>query len=349
VHPRPPTGLPGWAAGAASALAYGSMPVAAVFAFNGGASPTVMLTLRGVFAIVAIVAIWVFTGRLRRVPWTAAVGLTVLCGILFGAQVVAFFAAVQRGGAQLPVVVVNVCPLLVIGLVWLRDRTPVPLSLILLTVVAIVGLVFVGGTGSSAASLSAVGLTLLSAAGYALYLVTSERWVHQVGTVASAGLVTIGSTATVAVFALANGDRFAVATSVWHTAILQGLVLTPVGMGGALYAVRSLGSVPLSLLGALEPVIGLTLAAVLLHESLGAMQWVGVVIIVMACTAVPLMARRQPIAQSAPPLPSAPGVGEVAIVEPPPRHSREPTCLPATTRDAAGTAALCREPDGRSE
>ena len=58
-------------------------------------------------------------------------------------------------------------------------------------------------------------------------------------------------------------------------------------MGGALYAVRSLGSVPLSLLGALEPVIGLTLAAVLLHESLAPMQWVGVVIIVAACTAVP--------------------------------------------------------------
>jgi drug/metabolite transporter (DMT)-like permease len=349
VHPHPPTRLDGWAAGAASALAYGSMPVVAVFAFNGGASPTVLLTLRGVFAIGAIVAIWVVTGRLRRVPWTAAVGLIVLCGMLFGAQVVAFFAAVQRGGAQLPVVVVNVCPLLVIGLVWLRDRTPVPPSLILLAIVTIVGLVFVSGTGTSAASLSAVGLTLLSAAGYAVYLVTSERWVHQVGTVASAGMVTIGSTATIAVFGLVNGDRFAVAAPVWHTAMLQGLVLTPIGMGGALYAVRSLGSVPLSLLGALEPVIGLTLAAVLLHESLGAVQWVGVVIIVMACTAVPLVSRRQPMAPSAPPLLNAPGVGEVAIVEPRPQHGPEPTGHPAITRDAADNAALCCEPDCRSE
>ena len=318
MHSRPPPGLQGWAAGAASALAYGSMPVVAVFAFNGGASPTVLLTLRGVFAIAAIVAIWIFTGRVRRVPWPAAVGLMVACGVLFGAQVVAFFAAVQLGGAQLPVVVVNVCPLMVIGLVWLRDRTPVPLTLILLAVVTIVGLVFVGVTGASAASLSAVGLTLLSAAGYAVYLVASERWVHHVGTVASAGLVTIGSTATVAVFALVNGDSFGVAAPVWHTAMLQGLILTPVGMGGALYAVRSLGSVPLSLLGALEPVIGLTLAAVLLHESLAPMQWVGVVIIVMACTAVPLVSRRQPVAQSAPPLTNAAGVGEVAVLEPQP-------------------------------
>jgi drug/metabolite transporter (DMT)-like permease len=331
VHLRPPTGLHGWAAGAASALSYGSMPVVAVFAFDGGASPTVLLTLRGVFAIAAIAAIWICTGRVRRVPWRAAVCLMVLCGMLFGAQVVAFFAAVQLGGAQLPVVVVTLRPLLVIGLVWLRDRTPVPLALVLLAIVAIVGLVFVGATGASGTSLPAVGLTLLSAAGYAVYLVASERWVHQVGTVASAGLVTIGSTATVAVFALVNGDRFDVGAPVWHTAMLQGLILTPVGMGGALYAVRSLGSVPLSLLGALEPVIGLTLAAVVLHESLAPMQWVGVVIIVVACTAVPLVSRRQPAAPSTPPLVNAAGVGEVAVPELPPRGTPDSTCCGLTS------------------
>jgi drug/metabolite transporter (DMT)-like permease len=339
VHPRPPTALHGWTAGAASALAYGSMPVVAVFAFNSGSSPSVLLTLRGVFAILVVGAIWAFTGRARRVPWKAAVGLTVVCGIVFGAQVVAFFAAVQLGGAQLPVVVVNVCPLLVIGLVWLRDRTPVPTILIMLALVTIVGLIFVAGSGASAASLAAVGLTLLSAAGYAVYLVASERWVHQVGTVASAGLVLIGSTATVAVFALVNGDSFAVAAPVWHTAILQGLILTPVGMAGALYAVRCLGSVPLSMLGALEPVIGLALAAVVLDESLTPVQWVGVVIIVAACTAVPLVSRRRPAAQSPPPLPSGTGVGEIPVIE-----SRPPASL-AAARDAPTSASPPCVPD----
>lgn len=315
MHPRPATRLHGWAAGAASTLAYGSMAVVAVFAFSSGASPTVLLTLRGVFATLAIGALWIVTGRVRRMPIRAAAGLMVFCGILFGAQVVAFFVAVDRGGAQLPVVVVNVCPLMVIGLVWLRDRTPVPLILILLTLVTIVGLILVAGAGTGAASLSAVGLTLLSAAGYAVYLVTSERWLHQVGTVASAGLVTIGSTVTIAVFAVVKGDSFAVSAPVWHTAMLQGLILTPIGMGGAMYAVRSLGPVPLSLLGALEPVIGLTLAAVLLHETLAPLQWVGVAIIVAACTAVPLVTRREPATPSAAPILSAPGVGEVAVLD----------------------------------
>ncbi len=309
-----PTNVRGWAAGAASMLAYGSMAVVAVFAFNSGATPAVLLTIRGVFAILAIGAIWLLTGRARRVPWRAALGLVAVCGIVFGAQMVVFFIAVQRGGVQVPVVVVNVCPLIVIGLVWLRDRTPVPLTLIALTLVTVGGLVLVSGAGGSAASLSVVAMSLLSATGYAIYLVLSERWVHDVGTVAAAGLVMIGSTATVAVFAVASGDSFAVSALAWHTAILQGLVLTPVGMGGALYAVRSLGSVPLSLLGALEPVIGITLAALLLHEWLAPAQWIGVVIIVVACGAVPLVTRRRSTTPPAPlPLITGVSAGETAI------------------------------------
>jgi len=314
------------------------MAVVAVFAFNSGASPAVLLTLRGVFALLAIGALWVVTGRVRRVPLGPAFGLAVVCGVVFGVQVVVFFAAVQLGGAQLPVVVVNVCPLFVIGLVWLRDRTPLPGKLIAIAVITIAGLGLVTGSGAGSASLSAVGLTLLSAAGYALYLVTSERWVHQVGSVASAGLVTFGSTVTIAVYALLCGDNFGVDAAVWHTAILQGLILTPIGMGGAMYAVRTLGSVPLSLLGALEPVVGLTLAALLLHESLTLIQWVGVVIIVVACAAVPLVSRTPPQPPATPPLLTGPGAGEAVVLDDE-RDAGDDVVDPyADTREQSGSA-----------
>ncbi|MET0702862.1 MAG: DMT family transporter, partial [Mycobacterium sp.] len=95
-------------------------------------------------------------------------------------------------------------------------------------------------------------------------------------------------------------------------------------------------------------VVGLTLAAVLLHESLAPMQWVGVAIIVASCTAVPLVARRQPTAPSTPPLVSGAGVGEAAVFEPPPRDTQESPTHPVPTLDTAGSAVLCDEPDGQS-
>lgn len=292
-HSSRNSGWQGWASGAASAVAYGTMPVAAVFAFDAGASPAVLLTLRGMFAAAVIAALWLLTGRARKVPLRPALGLIACCGPLFGAQVLAFFMAVERGGAQIPVIVVNVCPLFVIGLVWLRDRTPVPRVLIVLACAAIAGLILVSVTGTSVISLSAVGLTLFSAAGYAAYLVASERWVHEVGTVAAAGLVTVGATVSIGVFAAITGQSFDVSGAVWTTAAIQGLILMPIGMGGALYAVRTLGSVPLSLLGALEPAAGIALAATVLGESLAPIQWIGVATILATCATVPLVARRQ--------------------------------------------------------
>jgi drug/metabolite transporter (DMT)-like permease len=322
-------GYRGWAAGVGSALAYGSMAVVAVFAFNGGASPTVLLTLRGIFAMVAIFALWVVSGRVRRVPVGPTLGLVCICGPLFGIQVVAFFAAVQQGGAQLPLIVVHTGPILVMGLVWLRDREPLSARMIALAVAVIGGLFLVTGSGGAPIRMSAVLLALFSACGYAVYLVVSETWVHRVGTVLSAALVTLGATVTIGAIAVVSGESFRVSPTVLQAALVQGLVLTPLGIGGALYAVRSLGSVPMSLLGALEPVAGILLAAVILGEWLALGQWIGVAIILGAGAAVPLLNRRRSASDHPPvPLPTTLGPSESELAN--------------ETTDTSSTSAGCR-------
>lgn len=277
-----------WNAGLISAIAYGLTPLVAVIGFAGGASPSVLVTLRGILATIAIAVFWAVFDRCRRVPIFPVVGLVALCGPLYGLQVVAFFASVQFGGAQVAVVVAHIYPILVIGLVWLRDRAPVTVGTWILagTIVAGVGMVMVPGT--SGASRIAVGLALVAATGYALYLVASERWVHEVGPVLSAGLVTVGATLTVGTFALARGETFAVAPAGWYAAALQGVFLLPLGLAAALYALRQLGSVPMSLLGMLEPIVGVVLAAVFLHERLSPLQCVGVGLVIIACATLPL-------------------------------------------------------------
>ncbi len=289
---RAPSRSRAWGAGMASGIAYGLTPVVAVFAFDG-AAPAVLLTLRGAFAITAIALLCALTGRFRRVPIGAAVGLIALCGPMFGLQVLAYFAAVQHGGAQLSVVVVHVYPIFVILLVALRNRAPVAWASSALAAVILAGLALVTLSSGAAAPADVIGLALLSATGYAVYLVASERWVHQVGTVLSTLLVTVGATVTVGVIALTTGASFAVSTSAWQVAAIQGLVLLPIGLCGALYAVRTLGSVPVSILGTLEPVVGVLAATVFLHEQLTLMQWAGVAVILAACAMLPWITGRR--------------------------------------------------------
>ncbi|QYL20974.1 DMT family transporter [Mycolicibacterium diernhoferi] len=290
---RAPTRGRAWTAGAASGVAYGLTPVAAVFGFSGGTGPAVLLTVRGLFALTAIGLLCVFMRRFRRVPIGAAVGLICLCGPMFGLQVLAYFAAIEQGGAQLSVVLVHVYPIVVILLVALRNRAPVSGPSCALVGVILAGLVLVTLTTGATAPATAIGCALLSAAGYAVYLVASERWVHRVGTVLSTLMVTVGATATVGIVALVTGQSFAISPSAWQVAALQGLVLLPIGLCGALYAVRTLGSVPVSILGTLEPVVGVLAAAVLLHERLTPTQWAGVAVILAACAMLPWVAPRR--------------------------------------------------------
>ncbi|WP_299560190.1 DMT family transporter [uncultured Mycolicibacterium sp.] len=282
-----------WAAGLASVLAYAAVPVVTAYGFAAGAEPAVLATLRGVFAVAAIAAVCALTGRLRRIPVRALAALVLCCGPVYGLQVLTYFIAIQRGGVQLPIVVVHLYPLFVIGLVSLRNRAPVSWRLTGLALVVLAGLVMVTVTGDAGAPLDAVGFALLTAAGYALYLVASERWLPQVGTVLLTGLVMFGATVTLAVCALVRGERFAVSAPAWGSAALQGLVLLPVAVGCLLFAVRGLGSVPVSILGMVEPLISVGLAALLLHERLTPLQFAGGIVILAGCALLPWVNHRE--------------------------------------------------------
>ncbi|BBZ36334.1 DMT family transporter [Mycolicibacterium confluentis] len=276
-----------WTAGMASVLAFGTVPVVAMFGLADGVSPSVLVTLRGLCAMVGIGLLCALTGRLRRIPLAAVVWLVVVCGPLHGLQVFAFFGSMQHGGAQTAIVVTHVYPILVIILVALRDRVPVSWRSCLLALAALSGLIMVALTGGATASLAAVGLALVCAMSYALYLVGSERWVHRIDTVVATGLVTTGSTLSIGAVALFQGGSFSLSAAAWQVTLLQGLVLLPVGVCGALYAVRGMGSVAMGLLGILEPVVGVVLAALVLHESLTPLQWAGGAVVLAACALAP--------------------------------------------------------------
>lgn len=63
--------------------------------------------------------------------------------------------------------------------------------------------------------------------------------------------------------------------------------MIPIGVGSAFYAVRRFGAVPLSLLGLLEPIVGVLAASILLAERLTPAQWTGMAVILVACGALP--------------------------------------------------------------
>ncbi|WP_429426807.1 DMT family transporter [Nocardia sp. GAS34] len=280
-----------WASGVASAVAYGLTPTVAVLAYGEGVSPAVLVTLRGLFGAVLIMSFAAVTGRLRDLPQRAALGLTFVCGTISGLQILAYFAAVRSIGAQVAIVLVHIYPIFVLLFVWLATRKRIGMPVIALCASMMSGIALVAGSGSATITATGAGMAMLSAACYAVYLVLGEGWVRQVGAVVAAGLVTVGSTIAIGIIAVATHQDSALSFGGWRAVALQGLFLIPIGVGGAFYAVRRLGSVPMSLIGLLEPIVGVITAAIVLSERLGLLQWAGVAVILASCSLLPWATR----------------------------------------------------------
>ncbi|MFE5790848.1 DMT family transporter [Rhodococcus erythropolis] len=276
-----------WACGAASVVVYGLTPTAAMLSYETGLTPTMLVALRSfIGAVVILVYTW-GSGRIRHTPIGPSLGLMLLCGPLFGLQVLCYFAAVQSAGAQVSVVVVHIYPMFVLLIVWLTTRRRHSPAVIVLCLVMIGGIGLVGWTGAAAVKLTGSVLAVASAVGYALYLVLGERWVREVGAVVSSGLVMVGATITAGLVAVAITPNISITATGWASVVLQGAVMIPIGVGCAFYAVRRLGSVSLSLLGLLEPIVGVLAARVLLDERLLSLQWTGMIVILLACGVLP--------------------------------------------------------------
>ncbi|WP_305093931.1 DMT family transporter [Prescottella sp. R16] len=276
-----------WACGFASVIVYGLTPTVAALSYDTGLTPTVLVALRSLCGAILILAFAAATGRIRRVPVRAALGLALVCGPLFGLQVICYFAAVRSTGAQVSVVVVHVYPVFVLLFVWLTTRRRQNPAVIALCLTMIGGIALVGGSGGAAVAPAGVGLAVTSAVGYALYLVLGERWVREAGAVLSSGLVIVGAAVTAALVAVATAQPMSFTATGWMSVIAQGAFMIPIGVGCAFYAVRRLGSVSLSLLGLLEPVVGVLAARVVLGERLQPMQWAGMLVVLVACAALP--------------------------------------------------------------
>ncbi|BAH51662.1 DMT family transporter [Rhodococcus opacus] len=278
-----------WGCGAASAIAYGLTPTFAAIGYAGGVSPAVLVCLRSLVGAALLFLLAWSTGRLKGVTWKSAVGLCCVCGPLFGIQLLCFFAAVRVTGAQIAVVIVHIYPLFVMALVWVVARNRIHRGQLMLAVAMSGGIALVAGAGTSAVALNGAVLALLSAGGYALYLVVGERWIHQVSPVAAGALASLGAGITTGTIALVDGQPWTFEPSGWGSILFQGLLLMPIGIGCSFIAVRALGSTSVALLGLLEPVVGVLAAQVLLGEQLSPPQWAGMAVVLLASAALPLV------------------------------------------------------------
>lgn len=281
--------LVGAAAAAAAAVIYGSAYPATAIALDGY-SPAGIGVWRGLLGAALLTGALSLpilrTQRPGRLTRGALRRLAVLGAVGGGVFILTVNAAVAAAGATVTAFVAGLyavlAALLAIPILGerLESRTLLALA------AALGGTVLLSDLQASGADLGGIGLGLLAATAFALFLVLSRRWSARHGlTGATVGLASLTvSAAVTAVVAALDGSLVPEAPPAHATAALLWIAAAPGAAASVLVVVgmRRLPARVASLFLLLNPPTAAVLGLVLLDERLSGMQLVGGALVLVA-------------------------------------------------------------------
>lgn len=267
-----------------SAFAFGLMPVLAKLTYQAGVNPVTLLEIR--FGVASVMLWGWFALRARGPGVRRRRGLWLLgLGVVFtGTAISAFWSydLLPVGTANLLLYLYPAVVVLLNGLLGER-----------VTVIrwGTVGVAIAGcwlTAGASAAGLDAlgVGLAIVSAIIYAVYIVLSTRAIGGVPALDGTALILTGAAITVGLIGASTGSlQLELSAEAWKWALLTSLVSSALAMGAFLAGAKRLGSSRAVLIATVEPVITVVAGFLVLGEVMAPLQALGAVLILAAVIA----------------------------------------------------------------
>jgi drug/metabolite transporter (DMT)-like permease len=285
----------------AGAALFGTLGVAARFAYDAGVQPFAFVAWRagaGALGISAILLIAIGPRAIRSsiVGAGRRAQLTLVLAMGLGASLnLAMFLAFDRTTVALALLGFYTYPAMVAGASGLLGREPLDFARVAALGLALAGMVAVvlGGLGATeAVRVDALGILLgLFAAGFQATFVLTSRGFAAVRADVAMGAILVGSSLVAATVSLATGGTAALLQPLGQPPVV--VLMVTVGLFAAalpsvlfLTGIRWIGPVRTGILMLFEPVVGVALAALLLREGLQPIQIAGGATILLAALIV---------------------------------------------------------------
>lgn len=278
----------GYILGALAAASYGTNPLFALPLLSAGIDAYSVLFLRYLFAIPMLALMMVARGRGFGLRRGQVVPLVVL-GLLMAASSLTLYVAYAYIGAAIASTLLFIYPILVtlIMAVFFHERPS--LMTVFCIVLASVGVALLY-RGDDGETLNLTGLLLvgLSALSYAIYLVwTGSRRMKEIPTlkltfyVIVFGLSLFAFNFRMETFSVLNAHPW-----LWLSALCMALFPTAVSLLCTSSAIQRIGSTPVAIMGALEPVTAVAFAVTLFSEPMTLRLALGMILIIVAVTLI---------------------------------------------------------------
>ena len=278
----------GYSLGVIAAASYGTNPLFALPLLAAGIDAFSVLFLRYLFAIPMLAIMMVVRGRGFGIRKTQILPLIIL-GLLMALSSLTLYVSYDYIGAAIASTLLFIYPILVTIIMAVRFHEHVSL----LTVVSIVlatmgiGLLYRGDDG---VVLNPYGLLLvfLSALSYAIYLVTVNRGeLKEIPTLKLTLYVIIfGLFLFVFRFHMSTLEILSDRPLLWLSAFCMALFPTAVSLICTSAAIQKIGSTPVAILGAVEPVTAVAIAILIFNEALTPRLAIGMMLVIVSVTLI---------------------------------------------------------------
>lgn len=261
-----------------SGFSYGLLGYFGIKIMDAGLSVFNMLFWRFFVASLLIIVIMCVQTRSERGSRTDMFKMFCCGALLHGTGSIIYFLASKYIGTGLAMVIFFTFPAIVMLINWLIHKSrPTPLYFVAITVI-LAGLALLVDPSDLKLDLIGIGLGMISAGIYALYIIYSKK--TQLPPLTSTLMVSAGTALTCFICALA-GSTLTVPTSlsVWANIVSLGVVCTAIPILFLLEALKNISSEKASMLSVLEPVFVLFFGIILLDEAVSTRQILGTIVI----------------------------------------------------------------------
>jgi drug/metabolite transporter (DMT)-like permease len=261
-----------------SGFLYGFLGYFGVNAMKSSPDIANMLFWRFFIASVFIALVMLPKLKEMKIDWSTMFAILIGSAIFYGTSTSAYFASSTHIGTGLAMVIFFTYPAIVVLCNRFFYKHHISKGYYISVALILLGLILLADIGADFNYLGIL-LGLLSAAGYAFYIMTSKKY-NQLHPLLSAFMVSMGCTIFCLMIAL-YGKTFTVPTdlSFWLHGLGLGIIATALPILLLLKGLQYISSAKASILGVLEPVFVVIIGVLLLGEDIKLLQALGVAII----------------------------------------------------------------------
>jgi drug/metabolite transporter (DMT)-like permease len=262
-----------------SALGFGSIALFAKIAYASGVSPSALLALRFLLAIV-ILAPLVWVKRLRLPRGRTLAGF-ILMGLLYTAQAQSYFNALLYASSGLVGLLLYIYPILVTILAVFLGWEKLDRRMLVLMTLACLGLAITLG-GKLQGQPFGIFLGILAAMIYAVYILLGNRLSRDTHPLAATLVILTTAGCSNGAIAIASGATLPASIGGWLAVGAIALFCTAMAIAAFLSGVKQIGASQASIISTLEPIITLTIGVSVLRENASSSQLLGGAMVLLA-------------------------------------------------------------------